>query len=114
WNRFFSAGQPMAANPEHEMFYPLTWLILLPSYDLGFRLLILIHIAISLVAMYALLRSMELRVFAAWFGAVSWGLGGLVLSYVNLLPILFSVAWLPLTCLFARRFLLRKSVRDFA
>ncbi|HEX3578844.1 MAG TPA: hypothetical protein VHY33_09805, partial [Thermoanaerobaculia bacterium] len=44
WNRYFSAGQPIAANPEHEVFYPLSWLILLPSYDLGYRLHILIHI----------------------------------------------------------------------
>ncbi|HEV2720629.1 MAG TPA: hypothetical protein VG323_11470 [Thermoanaerobaculia bacterium] len=114
WNRFFSGGQPIAANPEHEVFYPLTWLILLPSYDLGFRLHILIHVYIGLLGMYALLRSMELRPFAAWFGAVAWALGGIYLSYINLLPILFCAAWLPLTCLFVRRFLLRHTVRDFA
>jgi hypothetical protein len=114
WNRYFSAGQPIAANPEHEVFYPLTWLILLPSYDLGYRLHILIHIYIGLLGMYALLRSMELRPPAAWFGALSFGLGGLYLSYVNLLPILFCAAWLPLTCLFVRRFLLRHTLRDFA
>jgi len=114
WNRYFSAGQPIAANPEHEVFYPLTWLILLPSYDLGYRLHVLIHLYIGLLGMYALLRSMELRPPAAWFGALSFGLGGLYLSYVNLLPILFCAAWLPLTCLFVRRFLLRKNIRDFA
>ena len=114
WNRYFSAGQPIAANPEHEVFYPLTWLILLPSYDFGYRLLILIHIYIGLIAMYALLRSMELRPFAAFFGALAFGLGGLYLSYVNLLPILFCAAWLPATCLYARRFLLGRHFRDFA
>ena len=114
WNRYFSAGQPMAANPEHEVFYPLTWLILLPSYDLGYRLHILVHIWIGLIGMYALLRSMELRIEAALLGAITWGLGGLVMSYVNLLPILFCAAWLPLTCLFTRRFLLRPNKRDFA
>jgi hypothetical protein len=114
WNRYFSAGQPMAANPEHEVFYPFTWLILLPSYDLGYRLLILVHLYIGILGMYALLRSIELRPFAAWFGAISWGFGGLYLSEVNLLPILFCAAWLPLTCLFARRFLLQHRLRDFA
>ncbi len=114
WNRYFSGGQPIAANPEHEVFYPLTWLILLPSYDLGFRLHILIHIYIGLLGMYALLRSMELRPPPAFFGAVSFGLGGVYLSDVNLLPILFCAAWLPLTCLFTRRFLIDKRARDFA
>jgi hypothetical protein len=114
WNRYFSAGQPIAANPEHEVFYPFTWLILLPSYDLGYRLHILLHIYIGLLGMYALLRSMDLRPPAAWMGALSFGLGGIYLSYVNLLPILFCAAWLPLTCLFVRRFLLRRNIRDFA
>jgi hypothetical protein len=114
WNRQFSAGQPIAANPEHEVFYPFTWLILLPSYDLGYRLHILVHIYIGLLGMYALLRSMELRIPASFFGALAFGLGGIYLSYINLLPILFCAAWLPLTCLFVRRFLLRPSRRDFA
>src|SRR3954470_21303152 len=114
WNRYFSAGQPIAANPEHEVFYPLTWLILLPSYDLGYRLHILIHIYIGLLGMYALLRSMEIRPYASFFGALSFGLGGIYLSYVNLLPILFCAAWLPLTCLYVRRFLLHHHARDFA
>lgn len=114
WNRFFSGGQPIAANPEHEVFYPFTWLILLPSYNLGYSLHVLIHIYIGLLGMYALLRSMELRPEAAWFGAMAFGLGGLYLSYVNLLPILFCAAWLPLTCLYVRRFLLTHAARDFA
>lgn len=114
WNRDFSAGQPIAANPEHEVFYPLTWLILLPSYDLGYRLHILIHIYIGLIGMYLLLRSMEIRPYASFYGALIWGLGGVYLSYINLLPILFCAAWLPLTCLFVRRFLLRRNKRDFA
>jgi hypothetical protein len=114
WNRYFSAGQPIAANPEHEVFYPLTWLILLPSYDFGYRLHILIHLWIGLVGMYALLRSMDLGEVAAAFGAAAWGLGGLYMSYINLLPILFCAAWLPLTCLYTRRFLLRRNRRDFA
>ncbi len=114
WNRYFSGGQPMAANPEHEVFYPFTWLILLPSYDLGYRLLILLHVYLGLLGTYALLRSMELRAQAAFFGALSFGLGGIYLSYINLLPILFCAAWLPLTSLFVRRFLLHRRARDFA
>jgi Bacterial membrane protein YfhO len=113
WNRYFSAGQPIAANPEHEVFYPLTWLILLPSYDLGYRLHILVHIYIGLFGMYALLRSMDIRPPAAFIGAFSFGLGGIYLSYINLLPILFCAAWLPLTCLYVRKFLLAPSLRYF-
>lgn len=114
WNRYFHAGQPLAANPEHAIFYPFTWLIMLPSYDLGYRLHILVHVYAALLGMYALLRSMQARAPAALFGAISWGLGGTFLSYVNLLPILFCAAWLPLTCLYARRFLREGRRKDFA
>jgi len=113
WNPWFGAGQPMAANPQHEVFYPLTWLILLPGYRVAFHLLVLVHLYIAAFTMYALLRSMETRPSAAFFGALSFALGGICLSYLNLLPFLFSVVWLPLTCLYARRFLLTRSWRDF-
>jgi hypothetical protein len=114
WNRYFSGGQPLAANPQHEVFYPPNWLIFLPNYDFGFRLHVLLHIYVALIGMYALLRSMELRAEAAVFGAIAFGLGGLVLSLVNLLPIFFCAVWIPLTCLFVRRFLVRPNPRDFA
>lgn len=114
WNRQFAAGQPIAANPEHEVFYPLTWLILLPDYFLGYRLHILVHVYIGLFAMYALLRSMRCRAPAAFMGALSWGLGGIYMSYINLLPIMFCAAWLPLTCLYVRKFLLEPRLRWFA
>jgi hypothetical protein len=114
WNPWFAAGQPMAANPEHEVFYPLTWLILLPDYFHGFQLLALVHIHIATLSMYALLRSIGLRRGAAIPGALTYGLGGYILSTVNLFPCLFGGAWIPLTCLFTRRFLRERNMRDFA
>jgi hypothetical protein len=114
WTRAYSAGQPIAANPEHEVFYPPTWLILLPNYRFGFHLEILVHLAVALIGMYAFLRSIELVPFTAFFGALSFGLGGVALSYINLLPYLYCAAWLPLTCLYTRKFLLHRTARAFA
>ena len=114
WNRYYSAGQPMAANPEYEVFYPPQWLILLPSYNFGYRLHIIVHIWASLVGMYLLLRSMRLRIWSALFGAMAFGAGGLVLSLVNLLPILFCATWIPWILLFVRRTFLIPNVRDFS
>ena len=114
WNRLFSGGQPLAANPAHTAFYPLTWLVLLPSYDYGFQLFILVHIYIAAWAMYALLRSLDLGPPASLIGALSFALGGVFLSYLTLLPLLVASAWIPLVCLFARRFLLHGRGGDFA
>jgi hypothetical protein len=113
WNPYYSAGQPMAANPEYEVFYPPQLLILLPSYDLGYRLHVLVHFYIGVLGVYALLRSMELRRISSMFGAVSLGLGGLYMGLGNLLPILFCAAWIPWILLFTRRLLLRPNLWDF-
>lgn len=113
WTRAYGAGQPLAANPEHETFYPLNWLILLPDYLSGLHLQTLLHIAIGLVGMYAFLRSLQLRAFPSFIGALSFGLGGPTLSKINMSPFLFSIVWMPLTCLFARKFLIGGSRRSF-
>src|SRR5207253_3302592 len=114
WNPFYGSGQPLAANPAFELFYPPQWLVLLPSFTLGFNLHILLHAYIAAIGMYCLLRSLNVRPVASTSGALSFGIGGLLLSLFRLLPFLFSVAWLPLIALFARRFFLTRSRRDFA
>ncbi|HYS54878.1 MAG TPA: hypothetical protein VER58_14060 [Thermoanaerobaculia bacterium] len=103
WNRYWSGGQPLAANPGFQAFYPGTWLALLPSFFFGFNLEIIAHIALAAAGMFLLLRSMTLRVESALFGAIAFGFGGVILSLTNLLPFLTSVAWWPLIVMFARQ-----------
>ena len=103
WNRFYSGGQPLAANPGFQAFYPGTWLVFLPSFLLGFNLEIVLHIAFAAAGMFLLLRSMELRTESALFGAIAFGLGGATLSLTNLLPFLTSVAWWPWIVTFVRQ-----------
>ncbi|HEX2835439.1 MAG TPA: hypothetical protein VHW00_20675 [Thermoanaerobaculia bacterium] len=114
WNPFIAAGQPLAANPAHEIFYPLTWLILLPNFSLGFHLHALVHVYIATFGMYTLLRSMQTGRTASVLAALSFGLGGLLTSQLNLFPFLFSTAWIPWICLYARRALRDGTRRDFA
>ena len=114
WNRYYSAGQPMAANPEYEVFYPPMWFVLLPDYDLGYRLHIIVHVYIALLGMYAFLRSLGLGARASSFGAIGFGLSAMSLSLINLLPIYFCAVWIPLIFLFARRTLLQFRWSDFA
>ena len=114
WNPYYSAGQPMAANPEYEVFYPFQWLILMPDFETGYRLHILFHVWLTAIGMYLFVRSMRRSAAASLFGAIAWGFGGLTLSLINLLPILFAAAWLPLILLFVRRAIRRFSPRDAA
>jgi len=101
WNRFYSAGQPLAANPGFQTFYPLTWLILLGVR--GFQLGIVLHIAIAAAGMYFFLRSLALREESSLFGAIAFAFGGCVLSLTNLVPFLTSIVWWPVILCCARR-----------
>lgn len=103
WNRFYSGGQPLAANPGFQTFYPGTWLAFLPRFPLGFNLEIVLHVALAAAGMYLLLRSMALRIESSLFGAIAFGLGGAVLSLTNLVPFLTSIAWWPWIVMFLRK-----------
>ena len=45
--------------------------------------------------MYVFLRSLRLRPLPALFGAVSFSLGGMLLSLSNLANVLFALSWFP-------------------
>src|SRR5213593_2208991 len=114
WNRFYSAGQPLAANPAYEVFYPLQWLIWLPSFHFGFQLHILVHFVIAAWGMFALLRGLGARAVAATFGAAVFVLCGPYLSLATKLPLLFSLSWMPLALHCARKAILNRTRRDIA
>src|SRR5437764_9355988 len=114
WNRFYSAGQPLAANPAYEVFYPLQWLTLLPGYNFGFQLHILVHFVIAAWGMFALLRALGARALAATFGAAAFILCGPYLSLAAKLPLLFSLSWMPLALHCARKAILTRARRDVA
>ncbi|MBI2213764.1 MAG: YfhO family protein [Acidobacteria bacterium] len=114
WDPFHAAGQPMAANAQYEVFYPPQLLVLLPSFELGFTLHILVHLVVAAIGMYLMLRGFRLGVPASLFGAVSFAIGGPMLSLVNLLPSLFAWSWMPLIVLQASRLFARPTARRFA
>ncbi|MGZ7080638.1 MAG: hypothetical protein ACXVJT_14600, partial [Thermoanaerobaculia bacterium] len=114
WNRLYAAGQPLAANPAYELFYPPQLFVLLPDFILGYHIHVLIHLAIAAIGMYALLRQLGGRPAASFVGAFSFALGGLMVSFTQLLPFLFSASWLPWAFFFAARFHRRAKVRDAA
>jgi hypothetical protein len=107
WNPFFASGQPFAANPEHEIFHPLTALFFLLPFEVAFRLQVLLPLLAGVGSMYLLLRALRRSRLASIFGGMGWGFGGYLLSSTNLLPILFSASILPLSLTFVVR-LMRK------
>lgn len=96
WNRLYSGGQPIAANPAYELFYPLQWLILIGPYRLGFALHIVAHVYLALAGMYLLLREMRVGRPASVFGSLSFGMGGLLIGCMAILPTFFVWSLAPI------------------
>jgi hypothetical protein len=105
WNPYLAGGQPLAANPAYQLFYPPNWLTMILPFQLGFRLLMFFHIYLAAVGMYLLLRILPVRPLVAFIGAFCFVAGGTISGLSNLPPILFAVAWAPLLFLFLIRFL---------
>jgi hypothetical protein len=100
WNRYLSGGQPLAANPAYEVFYPLQWPIFLPSFHFGFQLHIWLHFVLAALGMYRLARALGCGVHAAMFAAITFVFCGPYLSLSSKLPLLFSYSWMPWTLAF--------------
>jgi hypothetical protein len=113
WNPYYSAGQPLAANPVYELFYPPQLLILAGSYLFGFALHIVFHIYAALIGMFVLLRQARLERPAAVFGALSFGFGGFLLGAVPVLPTFFIWSVAPWVAWGAIRFLQQPTARRF-
>jgi hypothetical protein len=114
WNQFASGGQPLAANPGYEAFYPPQWLLAIGPLRDMFHIEIVLHYLVAALGMYLLGRSLNLSRAAAAYGGFAWALGGLMLTLSTLLPFLFSAAWLPWVAFTFRRYLLDGGIRRLA
>jgi hypothetical protein len=114
WNQFAPGGQPLAANPGYEAFYPPQWLLAIGPLRDMFHLEIVLHYLVAALGMYLLGRSLRLSSAASAFGGFAWALGGLMLTLSTLLPFLFSAAWLPWVAFTFRRYVLDGGKRQLA
>ncbi len=113
WNPLYAAGQPLAANPAYETFYPPQLLILLPDFQFGFQLQIVLHFYLAAIGMYLLARSFALSRTTAIIGGFTFAAGGPMLSQANLLPILYAWSWIPLILFFVHLHQLQKQRLHF-
>jgi hypothetical protein len=104
WNRLYSGGAPLAANPAYELFYPPQWLVYVLPFHFGVQFHILLHFAIAMIGMFVLLRRLGTSIAAAAFGSIAFVFCGSYVSLSSKLPILFSISWLPLALWLLMRF----------
>ncbi len=94
WNPWIFMGTPFLASLQTGVLYPPSVLLILP-FPLGFNLFAFAHYLIALAGAWSFFRSRELSPVASAIGAVTFVVGGYLVSVLNLTSHLQAAAWLP-------------------
>jgi hypothetical protein len=95
WNRRWSFGQPLLANPNNQLLYPLTWLnLLMPPWHY-YSLFVVVHFLLAGLGFFLAARRLGASGRAALLGAACWVASGPFVSLVNLWNHLSGAAWIP-------------------
>lgn len=104
WNPLLYLGVPLLANIQAGILYPPDFLFALFSFPSALTWSVLFHVWWALTGMYLFLRyGLGKTIFAAWVGALCFGLGGFLLSHVGQINQLHTAVWLPWLLLCAKR-----------
>ena len=104
WNPLVYLGVPLLANIQTSVLYPLDALFLLFSFPTALTWSVVLHIWLALAGMYLFLRyGLNTTIFAAWVGALCFGVGGFLLPHIGHLNQVHTAIWLPWILLCARR-----------
>jgi hypothetical protein len=103
WNPYSFCGQPLLATLQACMLYPPNLLLLILPLSFAFNLTIALHFFLSGWFMYLLVREIGGSRTAGALSALSFTLGGFLISIHNVLNTLQSVTWIPLVLVFFLR-----------
>ena len=104
WNPLSYLGAPLLANVQAGVLYPPDFLFTLFSFPAALTWSVVLHVWWALAGMYLFLRyGLGTTIFAAWIGALCFGLGGFLLPHVGQMNQLHTAVWLPWLLLCAKR-----------
>lgn len=114
WNPTLYAGAPFAADPQSALFYPPNLVVYAlggePSYAI-MQALVIGHMILAAVAMYAFVRQQGLSRPAAVLGGLAFALSDLFVTHIGNLNLNATIAYLPLILALADQAFARRSVR---
>ncbi|MGH9866826.1 MAG: YfhO family protein, partial [Candidatus Polarisedimenticolia bacterium] len=97
WNPHRGAGQPLLANPNTLVLHPTTLLFFALPFEWAFKLSIIGQIFLAGLGTCLLLRDLGTSRAGSIVGASAFAFSGCLLSLGNLLNLLNSAAFMPLT-----------------
>ncbi len=95
WNPYVRFGVPLLADPNFEIAYPPTWIGLLFSPALHYKLFAIGHTLLAAAGAWALARRLGMRRGAAAVAGATYALSGPMLSAVDLFHHHVGAAWVP-------------------
>ncbi len=114
WESLSGGGQVFLAAYQNALFYPPALIYYLLPMPWSFTFFVVLHFALTGCGMYLLLRLWKLRRTSSLAGALLWTLSPPLVSVLDNVGFLTSIAWLPWCTLFAALLLRRRKYRDFA
>lgn len=103
WDPYVSFGQPLLANANNQLLYPLTWLHLLVRPWTYYTLFLGLHLLFSGCGVLALGRRFGISAAGSFVAAAIWIASGPFLSLGNVWNHLAAAAWIPWVILAADR-----------
>lgn len=103
WNPARGAGQPLLANPNALVLHPTTLLFLVLPVASAMKMSVILQILLAGIATWLLLRDAGVSRAGSLLGAGVFAFSGYMISLGNLLNLLDSAAFMPLTLWLAAR-----------
>jgi hypothetical protein len=94
WNPYVYLGTPFLASLQSGVLYPPSAFLLLP-FPLGLNLFLIGHYGVALIGFWLLSRVRGLSQTAAVIGALTFALGGYLVSTLSTTNHLLTCAWAP-------------------
>lgn len=110
WNPYSFTGTPLLATYHSAMLYPLNILLLLPKH-FGWGLYIYSQTLIASATFYLFISQIIKSKIASFAGAITFSLGGLMATWLELGTAVHAMAWLPLALYSVNRFFLLQKFR---
>jgi uncharacterized membrane protein YfhO len=103
WNHYIFAGQPLLANPQSAVFYPISILFCVFPLVSSFNTFFMLHFFLAGIFMYLLLKNSRLSNTSTIIGTLAYCFSSFLVSKVPAgHPVAFSgYIWLPLIMLFS-------------
>jgi hypothetical protein len=111
WNPLSGLGEPWLANGQSGVFYPPTWLFLIPRPGLAAGLFLLLHFGIAAWGTWLFLKQEAVSDAGALAGAVAFAGGGFAASLSAYWNHFGAFAYMPAIAALARSGLSRRSSR---